>query len=74
MPALPVLKPQEVVKTFKKLGWEVALQRGSHIIMIKKGHIATLSIPNHSEVARGTLRRLISRADITVDEFIETCF
>lgn len=74
MPSVPVLKPQEVVKAFEKLGWEVARQKGSHIIMTKKGHIATLSIPNHSEVARGTLRRLIARADITVEEFIRTCY
>ncbi len=71
MPSVPVLKPREVVKAFEKLGWEVARKRGSHIILTRKGHIATLSIPNHPEVARGTLRRLIARADITVNEFIE---
>ena len=71
MPSVLVLKPREVVKAFEKLGWEVARKRGSHIILTRKGHIATLSIPNHPEVARGTLRRLIARADITVDEFIE---
>ena len=71
MLTVPVLKPREVVKAFEKLGWEVARKRGSHIILTRKGHIATLSIPDHPEVARGTLRRLIARADITVDEFIK---
>ena len=71
MPSVPVLKPREVVKAFEKLGWEVARKRGSHIILTRKGHIATLSIPNHPDVARGTLRRLIARADVTVKEFIE---
>ncbi|MGH7792896.1 MAG: type II toxin-antitoxin system HicA family toxin [Thermodesulfobacteriota bacterium] len=71
MPPLPVLKPREVVKAFEKLGWEVARQRGSHIILTKEGHIATLSVPNHPEVARGTLRSLIARAGITVEEFLE---
>ena len=51
MPALPVLRPRDVVKAFEKLGWEVARQRGSHIILTKKGHIATLSVPNHHEEA-----------------------
>ncbi len=73
MPSVPILKPREVVKAFEKLGWEVARKRGSHIIMTKNRHIATLSIPNHPEVARGTLRRLIARADVTVEEFIEVC-
>lgn len=71
MPTVPVLRPSQVVKTFKKLGWEVARQRGSHIIMTKEGHTSTLSIPNHPEVARGTLRTLIARAGMTVDDFLE---
>lgn len=71
MPAVPLLKPSQVIKTFEKLGWEVARQKGSHIIMTKEGHPATLSIPNHREVARGTLRSLISKAGITKDEFTE---
>jgi predicted RNA binding protein YcfA (HicA-like mRNA interferase family) len=70
MPPVPVLRPREVVKTFEKLGWEVARQRGSHIILTKTGHIATLSVPNHTTVARGTLRSLIARAGITIDEFL----
>jgi len=70
MPPVPVLKPRDVVKTFEKLGWEVARQRGSHIILTKTGHIATLSVPNHPTVARGTLRGLIARAGLTIEEFI----
>ena len=71
MPALPLLKPSQVVRAFRKLGWEVARQRGSHIILTKQGHIATLSVPKHPQVARGTLRSLIARAGTTVDEFLE---
>jgi len=71
MPAVPLLRPQQVVRAFEKLGWEVARQRGSHIILTKAGHIASLSIPNHSQVARGTLRALIDKAGLTVQEFLE---
>lgn len=71
MPPEPVLSPREVVKAFEKLGWQVARQRGSHIILTKEGHIATLSVPNHPEVARGTLRTLIMRAGITIEKFLE---
>jgi predicted RNA binding protein YcfA (HicA-like mRNA interferase family) len=70
MPPIPVLRPREAVAAFQKLGWEVARQRGSHIILTKTGHIATLSVPNHPEVARGTLRALIARAGLTVEEFL----
>lgn len=71
MPAVPVLRPRDVVKAFEKLGWEVARQRGSHIILTKKGHIATLSVPNHHKVAHGTLQSLIARAGIILEEFLK---
>jgi predicted RNA binding protein YcfA (HicA-like mRNA interferase family) len=29
MPSVSLLRPQEVVKAFQKLGWEVARQRGA---------------------------------------------
>jgi len=45
MPPVPILRPREVVRAFSKLGWEVARQRGSHIILTKRGHIATLAAP-----------------------------
>jgi predicted RNA binding protein YcfA (HicA-like mRNA interferase family) len=70
VPPLPLLKPSEVVRTFTQLGWRVARQRGSHIILTKPGHIATLSVPDHEHVARGTLRALINRAGITQEEFL----
>lgn len=71
MPALPVLSGRKVVRAFEGLGWQVARQRGSHIIMVKDGEIATLSIPDHKEIAKGTLRSLIRTAGITVEEFGE---
>ena len=69
MPALPSLNGEEVVQIFKNFGWSVARQKGSHIILTKEGEIATLSVPNHKEVAKGTLRSLIRSASLTVDEF-----
>jgi predicted RNA binding protein YcfA (HicA-like mRNA interferase family) len=55
----------------QKLGWEVARQRGSQIILTKTVHIASLSVPNHPQVARGTLRALIAKAGLTVEEFLD---
>lgn len=70
MPALPALSGRKVVRAFEKLGWQVARQRGSHIILVKEGEMATLSVPDHKEVAKGTLRSLIRAAGITVEEFV----
>jgi len=69
MPQPPILRPYEVVRGFEKFGWEVTRQKGSHIIMTKEGHIATLSIPKHP-MARGTLRSLIGKAGLTIDIFV----
>ena len=68
MHPIPALYPRDVIKVFEKFGWHAVRQKGSHIILIKSGHIATLSVPNHPEVARGTLRSLIQKAGLTVKQ------
>ena len=42
------------------------------MIMTKAGEIATLSMPNHKHVAKGTLRSLIRSANLTVEEFVKS--
>lgn len=68
--ALPVMSGREVVRVFESLGWEAVRQTGSHIIMVKDEELVTLSVPDHREVAKGTLRSLIRTAGLTVDEFV----
>ena len=70
MASLPVLSGREVVRTFESFGWSVARQSGSDVIMTKQGETVTLSVPDHKEVAKGTLRSLIRAANLTVDEFV----
>lgn len=41
----------------------------NHVIMTKPGSIVSLSILDHREIAKGTLRKLIRLAGLTVDEF-----
>ena len=71
MPKLPRISGKDAVKAFKKLGWEVSRQRGSHIILTKENSIYTLSIPNKSILAPGLLRSLINKASLTIDEFMD---
>ncbi len=68
MPSLPIMSGSEVARTFEKLGWQMARQRGCHIIMVKEGLPVTLSIPNHKEVAKGALRS--RSANLTADQFL----
>ena len=68
--ALPVMSGREVVRIFESLGWEAMRQAGSHIIMTKDRELVTLSVPDHREVSKGTLRSLIRAAGLTVEEFV----
>ncbi len=71
MAALPSVHYRKVVKAFEAMGWNKVRQKGDHIIMVKEGHHATLSIPAHNPVAKGTLRSLIRSAHLTIEEFTE---
>jgi predicted RNA binding protein YcfA (HicA-like mRNA interferase family) len=70
MPKLPVLSGAEAVRAFQRDGWRSDRQRGSHVIMLKVGHTASLSIPQHRTLAPGTLRALIRSAGLTVEDFL----
>ena len=67
--SVPVISGRAAVKAFAQFGWRIARQKASHIILTKPGEIVTLSVPDHKEVARGTLRSLIRAANLTVEEF-----
>jgi len=70
MPEPPKLSGRAVVKAFTRDGWQLVRQRGSHMILVKEGSMATLSVPDHREVAPGTLRSLIRASGLTVERFI----
>ena len=70
MAKLPVVSGSDAVRAFERGGWRVDRQRGSHVIMLKPGNIASLSIPMHNELAPGTLRAIIRNSGMTVDEFL----
>lgn len=70
MPKLPVISGMKVVKVFERAGWTADRQRGSHVIMIRPGSIVSLSVPQHKEIAPGTLRALIRVSGLTVEEFV----
>lgn len=70
MPPLPVVSGREAVRAFRRAGWVVARQSESHIILVKPGVPVNLSIPDHSVLDRGLLRKLIRAAGLSVDEFL----
>ena len=69
MPRLPVLSGRQTVAVLQRAGFVVKRQRGSHIIMTRAGSVETLSVPDHHELKPGTLRALIRKAGLTVEQF-----
>jgi predicted RNA binding protein YcfA (HicA-like mRNA interferase family) len=68
MSRLPACSGQDAVRAFQKLGYQVDHQTGSHVIL-RHPQMRRLTVPNHRELAKGTLRALIREAGITKEEF-----
>lgn len=59
-----------MVKALKKVGYERDRQRGSHVVLRQTlSPFRRVTIPDHKEVAKGTLRAIIREVGLTVDEF-----
>lgn len=71
MPKLPSSDWQDVVRAFTSLGWVHDRTKGDHYIMIRPGEPGLLSVPMHRPIKRGTLRRLIRDAGISVADFVK---
>lgn len=67
---LPVLSGREVVRALRKVGYALDHQRGSHMVLRQEeAPYRRLTVPDHKEVAKGTLRAIIREAGLTVAEF-----
>ncbi len=64
---------REIVNKFRKLGFTIISQKGSHIKLrgIRGGKLQTVIVPNHKEVALGTLSSILRQANITKKELEE---
>lgn len=69
MPRLPHLSGREIVSALQRLGFEVARQRGSHIVM-RRGSAGCV-VPDHRQVKIGTLAGLLKQAGIAAEEFLD---
>ena len=60
MSRLAICSGLDAVKAFRKIGYEIDHQTGRR-----------LTIPNHRELAKGTLRALIRDAGLSKEQFTE---
>lgn len=71
MPKLPVVSARECIDALTKVGFSVSRQRGSHITLHRDDPPARVTIPNHRELKRGMLKRILRDATLTTQEFID---
>jgi len=70
MSKLPVLSANKVVKVLGKFSFYPVRQTGSHIHLYNDDRNLVVTVPNHRELAKGTLISIIKQAKIRRDEFL----
>ena len=65
----PILKPKIIINVLEKFGFQFISQKGSH--MKYSNGVKVVIIPNHDEIARGTLKSILNQAGIEIDDFLK---
>lgn len=69
-----IFSSKEITKILiKRFEFEMVKQKGSHIKLqkVENGRKITTIVPNHKEVARGTLLGILELAEIEKDDFLK---
>jgi len=71
--ALPVVSGRKVIKALSKAGFQVVGRKGSHIKLKKKVNdkVFVVIVPNHAELAKGTLKSILRQANISREDFLK---
>ena len=67
-PSLPHISGAEVIRALQKLGFVIARQKGSHVILRRSS--TGCVVPNHKEIKVGTLSSVLKQAGVSADEFM----
>ncbi|HEX7678736.1 MAG TPA: type II toxin-antitoxin system HicA family toxin [Thermoanaerobaculia bacterium] len=72
MNKVPSLNYNFVVAALQRAGWVVVRQRGSHIRMHRQtpDGLRKITVPAHKPIKRSTLAKLLSDAELPLDEFL----
>jgi predicted RNase H-like HicB family nuclease/predicted RNA binding protein YcfA (HicA-like mRNA interferase family) len=59
------------ISTFRKVGYTVDHQTGSHVILYRQGHVP-ITVPKHNhDLKKGTLYQITRSAGLSVEEFLK---
>jgi predicted RNA binding protein YcfA (HicA-like mRNA interferase family) len=70
---LPVVSAQDLMRVLKKHGYHYDHQEGSHITMRNTfTPYDRITVPNHREISKGTLRGILRQAGLSVENLRST--
>jgi predicted RNA binding protein YcfA (HicA-like mRNA interferase family) len=68
---LPVVSGRDLIRALEKAGYVVDRQKGSHIVLRQTAEpFRRVTIPDHKEIAKGTLRSILRHTGLTTDELL----
>ncbi len=68
----PVLKPDEVIKALKALGFEEVRQKGSHKqFKHQDGRFTTVPYHRGRDISPILLKKILQDIDVSLEEFLE---
>ena len=70
MPKLPVLSAKQVIKALERMGFKIVRQSGSHIHLWNEKNRILVTVPNHKELAKGTLNAIIKQSKMDRKKFL----
>jgi predicted RNA binding protein YcfA (HicA-like mRNA interferase family) len=65
------LSADEVIRILYQFGFKQVRQSGSHIHLWNEDRRRLVTVPNHAEIAKGTLLSILKQADIEKSEFLK---
>jgi predicted RNA binding protein YcfA (HicA-like mRNA interferase family) len=71
MPRLPQVSGKECIEALKQAGFYEVRRESSHIYVRRENPFVQISVPDHKTLKKGTLRKIIRQAGLTVDDFID---
>jgi predicted RNA binding protein YcfA (HicA-like mRNA interferase family) len=67
---LPRISGRQCMTALLRAGFIFKRQEGSHMILRREQPFAQVSVPDHKELDKGTLRSILRYAGISVDQFL----
>ncbi|MBS3959135.1 MAG: type II toxin-antitoxin system HicA family toxin [Xanthomonadaceae bacterium] len=67
-PSLPRVSGTDAIRALQRLGFVVARQRGSHVVLKRSG--VGCVVPLHAELKVGTLSGVLKQAGVSADDFM----